>query len=424
MMDANRNYQELVRTDAVHSSVYLDAAIFQDEMLKIYASGWIYVGHESEIPNVGDFKRKKIGTAPVIFSRGKDGATHVLMNRCRHRASTVCQLDEGNASHFRCEYHGWMYGLDGELRVIPYPDAYSEIDRSKLGLSRPSKVERYRGFVFASIKDPGMTLADYLGAPTMEQIDLFCDASPEGEVEVTAGAMKFVYDGNWKLQMENSIDGYHPNFTHQSFFDGFGRRGEARPGFFDGDSHCKTRALGRGNALLDYRPMFNAPEAKVAVISQLKGTRWGKTYYQDMVDAYGLERAEDVITGRTHMNVFPNLMVLGEQIRTIRPLSASRTEVELAPTLLKGVPDEVNEMRLRSYEAFYTTQGGGIHDDLEMFNRVAEGLQCDVDPWLLFNRGTNREVNETDGTISGHITDEIPQRAMWHYWLEVMTSND
>ena len=423
-MSHNRQvYQDLVKSDAVHGSVYLDTEIFDDEMKKIYGVGWVYIGHESEVPNPGDFKRKKLGKAPVIFSRDQQGKTHVLFNRCRHRASTVCQLDEGNAKHFRCEYHGWMYGLDGELRVAPYPDAYTNLDRAKLSLNQPARVEQYRGFVFASLKDTGLSLFDYLGGPTREQLDIFCDASPEGEIDVRAGVTKFVYDGNWKLQMENSIDGYHPNFTHQSFFDGFGRRGESRPPFFDGDSDCKSRALGRGNGLLDYRPMFLAPKVKEVLLGQLKQTSWGRKYYDDMVAAHGQARAEDVICGRTHMNVFPNLMVLGEQVRTLRPISATRTEVELAPTLLKGAPDEINEMRLRSYEAFYTTQGGGIHDDIEMFNRVADGLRCEAEPWLLFNRGVDRELEE-DGTISGHITDEIPQRAMWRYWLEVMTAND
>lgn len=86
------------------------------------------------------------------------------------------------------------------------------------------------------------------------------------------------------------------------------------------------------------------------------------------------------------MNVFPNLVVLGRQVRTIRPIRHDRTEVLLARALLERVPDE------RAFEAFHSPQGGGIHDDFEMFSRVTEGLRCDHDPWLLFQRGRHRRI--------------------------------
>ena len=140
-----------------------------------------------------------------------------------------------------------------------------------------------------------------------------------------------------------------------------------------------------------------------------------------MVKAYGQKRAEEVIIiGGTHMNIFPNMMVLAHQLRTVRPVAVNRTEVYLRPALLKGAPDELNTMRIRQHESFYSPQGGGIHDDVEMFNRVAEGLRCTQDPWLIFKRGLHREKTDTDGTIVGQGTDEVAQRAMWRHWKSVM----
>ena len=140
--------------------------------------------------------------------------------------------------------------------------------------------------------------------------------------------------------------------------------------------------------------------------------------------AHGEQRAETVLSaGGTHMNVFPNLVVLGQQVRTIRPIRHDRTEVLLAPALLEGVPDEINTQRLRAYEAFYSPQGGGIHDDIEMFSRVTEGLRCDYDPWLLFQRGRHREQEDEDGTIVGQVTDEVSQRAMWRRWKALMETS-
>ncbi|MBV1879019.1 MAG: aromatic ring-hydroxylating dioxygenase subunit alpha [Pseudomonadales bacterium] len=419
------DYNELVRPDAVHGSVYTDPEIFQDELQRIYARGWVYVGHISEVPNKGDYKRSTIGTQPIILCRDKTDKIQVLFNRCRHRAATVCQEPCGNATKFRCEYHGWTYDLSGDLTGIPYEDAYENLDKTQLGLTKPNALDTYRGFVFASMHKPKISLLESLGAPTMEQIDYFCDLSPEGEILVQAGAAKLLYKGSWKLQMENSIDGYHPNFTHQSFFKTITRMTGVKVDTFNGSSIASVRALGQGNTHIDSAAYNSVPQRKDSRLAGLKSTSWGKKYYDDMVEAYGKERAEDVITvGGTHMNVFPNLVVLGQQVRTIRPITFNQTEVELAPTLLKGVPDELNTTRIRQFEQFYSPHGGGIHDDIEMFNRVQEGVACTMDPWLIFQRGLHREEQLPDGTVRGQVTDETSQRAMWSHWLEVMQQND
>ena len=193
---------------------------------------------------------------------------------------------------------------------------------------------------------------------------------------------------------------------------------------FDGDAATQCRALGRGHTHLDYRPVNLAADHQAKRIALLRSTTWGEQYYADMVESHGRTKAEEVIAiAGTHMNVFPNLVVLGQQVRTIRPLSPERTEVELAFAALAGVPDELNTQRLRQYEQFYSPQGGGIHDDIEMFNRVAEGLRCTMEPWLIFRRGLDRERHMEDGSVVGQITDEVPQRAMWQHWKEVMAPN-
>ena len=415
------DYTSLVADDRVHGDIYIDPNVFEAELDAIFAKAWVFIGHASEVPKTGDFKRKSIGRAPVIFCRDETGSVRVLMNRCRHRAATVCQEDCGQTKRFRCEYHGWTYRLDGTLDLIPYADAYDDIDRSTLSLSKPARVDQYRGFVFASLTAAGESLDDFLGPAVRGQIDNFCDLSPLGEIEVRAGAALLAYDGNWKLQMENSIDGYHPNFTHQSFFQAVFVQTGQRVATFDGDSDAQTRAMGHGHTLLDYsRPNLTRAHVRHR-IDGLERSPWGRDYVAAMVDAHGVERAHEVIAlGGTHMNVFPNLVLLNQQVRTIHPIAHNRTEVTLAPALLKGVPDEINTQRIRQFEAFYSPHGGGIHDDIEMFNRVFEGLQCAQDPWLLFKRGIHREEQAEDGTTVAHVTDELPQRAMYRYWKERM----
>lgn len=255
----------------------------------------------------------------------------------------------------------------------------------------------------------------------MEQFDLFCDLSPLGALIARSGTNKYGYDANWKLQMENSIDGYHPNFAHQAFFHVLQQRFGTKIDLFEGGSEGQARDLGRGHSMLDSRAYNLASPQTRQSLELLKLAPWGKSYWEAMVARHGERRAEEVIRiGGTHMHVFPNLVVLQNQVRTIRPVNVDRTEVYLNPVLLAGAPDELNTMRLRRHEAFYGPAGGGVPDDIEMFKRVRTGLECTVAPWIRFERGLHREKTDADGTRYGQMTDEVPQRAMWRHWKHLM----
>ena len=241
---AEIDLESLVKPDAVHGDVYIDPDVFAAELERIFYRNWVYIGHASEVPHPGDFKRTTIGLLPVVFCRYDAGGVRVHFNRCRHRGATVCQAVSGNTDVFRCEYHGWTYKLDGTLTHVPYGDGYETLDTAAFGLAGPTRIEDYRGFVFATLSEDCVSLQEYLGRPVMQQLDYFCDLSPDGEILVQAGVSLLAYEGNWKLQMENSIDGYHPNFTHQSFFQSVHRRTGQRVATFDGDSVAQCRALG------------------------------------------------------------------------------------------------------------------------------------------------------------------------------------
>lgn len=106
-----------------------------------------YVAHESEIAQPGDYKATYIGTQPVIVTcDADDGRIHILYNRCRHRAATVCQEETGTAHYFRCAYHGWTYNNRGELIGAPYRQGYGEgFTYAEYGLVRVPRVASYRG---------------------------------------------------------------------------------------------------------------------------------------------------------------------------------------------------------------------------------------------------------------------------------------
>jgi benzoate/toluate 1,2-dioxygenase subunit alpha len=422
-MPSNLKLEELVQDSRVHRRIYLEQEIFDLEMERIFEANWVFVGHESEVAAAGDYKTVPIGTQPAIMTRDENGDIHVLMNRCMHRGSTICQEQRGNSSAFRCWYHGWTYSNQGDLIGVPYADAYGPgFDRRKFSLIKAARVEKYRGLVFASLNPEVVPLTDYL-ANAKRYVDLFMELSPDGDVEARAGVHKYGYDGNWKFQMENGVDGYHPNFVHQAFFEtagnGFGRKVMK---LFTGNSECESKDLGNGHSILDMAPKHRAGKGPVSnLLRGATSQSSSDTYLNAMTKRYGETRANEIFAAsNVNLAIFPNLLIIGVQLRMTIPVSAKRTDVHLLPTTLKGVPDEINVARLRAHESFYGSAGGGAPDDVEMFNRCSDGLRVKGAEWLELSRGIDRERTDGDGVISGHITDETPQRAFYRRWKTLM----
>jgi phenylpropionate dioxygenase-like ring-hydroxylating dioxygenase large terminal subunit len=427
MPDHDIDYSQLVKEDRIHLSLYTSPAIFRDEMEKIFHRGWVYVGHMGEVPNRGDFRLKRIGLQPVIMVRDQHGEVQLLLNRCRHRGATVCQEGQGNTRSFRCMYHGWTYQLNGELSGVPAADGYGDgFDRSQWGLVKVPRVSHYRGFIFGSLSPAGVSLEEHLGRAHNE-IDMFVGQSDADEVEVVSRIHKYCYRGNWKLAAENSMDGYHPTIVHASFAQALGdklkytaaaSKSGAERDFASFRGNAKD--LGNGHVMLDYKlRMYDSlngdPLPPVRAISPE-----GEARLQSLVDRFGEDRASNMLReGGTHTFIFPNLILIGIQMRVLQPLAADRTEVCLYPTLLKWLSPEVNRIRLRSHEAFFGSASFGGPDDSEIFERVQDGCAVDLEPWQLLARGLHRERRE-DGIIIGDLSDEVTQRGIWRQWKRVM----
>ena len=116
----------LVREDAVHRDVYLSQELFDLEMERLWRNTWIYVGHDSQVPNIGDFYSTEIARQPLIMLRDESGKVRVLMNRCAHKGARLVSAMHGQCENrlLRCPYHGWTYRLDGSIRTIPMKSGY------------------------------------------------------------------------------------------------------------------------------------------------------------------------------------------------------------------------------------------------------------------------------------------------------------
>jgi hypothetical protein len=189
--------------------------------------------------------------------------------------------------------------------------------------------------------------------------------------------------------------------------------------FATSQSLAQTRDLGNGHVMIDFRPYNKANGARM---SAMMPSDSGKAYRDALIAGHGQARTDELLTARgTHLLVFPNLVLIGVQIRIIRPIKIDQTEVFLYPTMLAGAPHELNVARLRGHEAFYGPAGGGATDDLEMFERNQIGLSAQVDPWLVLSRGRQQEYQDTDRAIVGQVTDEVTQRGIWRQWKKVMS---
>jgi nitrite reductase/ring-hydroxylating ferredoxin subunit len=409
------DYKTLVQDDRIHASLYTDPRIFAEELERIFHRGWVFVGHDSEIPRAGDFVTRRMGSEPVIMVRDSEGRVTVLVNRCMHRGTMLCPTERGHLRTFACPYHGWTYDLSGDLLGVPYPGGYASFDKSAHGLTRAARVSSYRGFVFASLSPTGRTLAEHLGAAT-KLIDRSCDLSPVGAVELTAGWVKHRCAANWKMLPENDSDGYHLGFVHMALFKSIRSQYQRVVGE-EKSIKAVVRAWDHGHIEIDWSPGYQEP-------FEWLGNASGPEV-ADFVAA--LERRDGpelarrrIMQGPAHALIFPNLFLGETNIAIVEPVSVEECVHWHTPMFLKGVP-EFNGRLLRMAEAGMGPASFLMPEDLIVASRNQAGLRALTVKWLLLGRGLNREYVDAEGRVVSHVTDETTNRALWQHYRTVMT---
>ena len=200
---------DLVRETEVHRDVYVDQEIFDLEMEHLFANTWVYVGHDSQVPNAGDYYGTTIGKQPVIMVRHTDGVVHVLYNRCPHKGTRITGETYGNAGKFfRCPYHAWSYNLDGSLRAARQMPA--EFDRAAHGLKGINAVV-VEGLIFVSFAEPPLEL-EHVAAALSGSARIYGWADAK-----VAHRETYVVNANWKLAVENYMECYHCGPAHEEY---------------------------------------------------------------------------------------------------------------------------------------------------------------------------------------------------------------
>jgi benzoate/toluate 1,2-dioxygenase alpha subunit len=370
--------------------IFTNEDLFALEMKHIFEGNWVYLAHESQIPEVNDYYTTWIGRQPVVITRDKTGTLNAVINACAHKGAMLCRRKQGNKGSFTCPFHGWTFANTGKLlkvkdaKTTQYPYQFNQ-DGSH-DLTRVARFESYRGFLFGSLNADVAPLTEFLGETTTI-IDQIVDQAPEG-LEVLRGNSTYIYDGNWKLQMENGCDGYHVSSVHWNYATTMDRRSETGTKAVDANSWSKSVAgvygFENGHILLwtntknpEVRPVFNRREEIAARL--------------------GEEKAGFIVNQTRNLGIYPNVFLMDQfstQIRVVRPLSVDKTEVTIFCFAPKGESAEDRTTRIRQYEDFFNVSGMGTSDDLEEFRACQTAYAAPL--WNDMSRGAPLWVHGPD----------------------------
>lgn len=411
-------------------SIFTDVELFDLEMKHIFEGNWVYMAHDSQIPNVGDYFTTYIGRQPIIISRDKQGGLNALINACSHRGAMLCRRKTDNRTTFTCPFHGWTFNNTGKLlkvkdpREAGYPEQFNK--EGSHDLTKVARFESYRGFLFGSINPDVKPLEEHLGEST-KIIDMIVDQSPDG-LEVLRGASSYTYDGNWKLQAENGADGYHVSATHWNYAATTARR-------TTGESANETKNMDAGGWAKQKGGYYSFDHGHL-----LLWTEWldpsNRPLFdrrEELVEKYGEAKADWMINISRNLCLYPNVYLMdqfGSQIRHFRPISVDKTEVTIYCIAPKGESDEARANRIRQYEDFFNASGMATPDDLEEFRSCQKTYLATAAPWNDLSRGVTHQITGPDANAdkvglkpisSGARTEDEGLYPIQHgYWVETM----
>ena len=414
--------------------IYTDPSIFEDEMRRIFEATWVYLCHESQIARPGDYYATEIGRQPVFVNRQADGTLGCFINACSHRAAILTPKKQGNAMVLTCRFHGWAYDCDGRcIRIKNQESGFgsADFDRGRFNLTPVPRVESYRGFVFGSLNPDVPPVAEHLGAAAM-WIDLLVEQAPDG-LEVVPGSSTYSIRGNWKLQAENSVDGYHVSTVHRVFASTVANR-EARGGFTgmtrtEGGRITGTVPSGAydlGNGHVSIWAQHVTPEVRPVYETRDRLKR-------DLPP----EHVRWILERGRNLCVFPNVMIMDNpstQIRVLKPLSADRCDVTVYCIAPVGESRAARIARLRKFEDFYLTAGMATSDDIAALEDSQQGSCARASRWTEFNRGLDSMVEGADAdaralgfepaTSNDNWEHETLYHGFYRRWRDLMCGPD
>ena len=415
--------------------IFTDPELFELEMATIWEGNWIFIGHESQVPNKNDYLTGYIGRQPIVISRDRNGQLHCFLNACSHRGAMICRHKRGNKSTYTCPFHGWTFNNTGKLLKAKdpegagYPEQFNK--NGSHDLTKVARFESYRGFLFGSLNADVKPLTEHLGEAA-KIIDLIVDQSPEG-LEILRGSSSYIYDGNWKLQTENGADGYHVSSVHWNYAATTNQRKAAAAkaaGVVD-----EVRAMDAGSWAKQGGGFYSFEHGHLLLWTNWANPQDRPLYDKrgELADKFGQARADWMIGKSRNLCLYPNVYLMDQfssQIRMYRPISVDKTEVTIYCVAPKGESAEARTRRIRQYEDFFNASGMATPDDLEEFRSCQIGYQASKAMWNDLSRGATHWITGPDADakligleplLSGAKTEDEGLFVIQHkYWQETL----
>jgi phenylpropionate dioxygenase-like ring-hydroxylating dioxygenase large terminal subunit len=434
-MDDTKFRASMVDNDqgVIDREIFSSGAIYQEELEKVFTRAWLFIGHESQIPNRGDFIASRMGAESVILCRDFRKQIHVFLNTCTHRGMKVCLYDEGNTTTFTCPFHAWSFGPDGKLIGVPHEkDLYSHVlDKEKWSLIEVPKMQNYKGSIWASWDATAPNFFDYLGG-AKAHLDLALDSmdGSDGGTEVFDGIHKWISPCNWKVPAENFCgDSYH-NVSHLSV-DMIGI----------GPSAAKGEKGRRDNELADAQHLWISfpgghgihsamKPANNAYVESYKDNPIVEEYYRHCYQERQLKLGDGARIVPFVGTIFPNTSFHGRQPRALcswHPNGAESTEIWRFFLVDKMAPKEVKDFVRRYYMRYAGPAGMTEQDDMENWNYATAGSRGVIAKRHPFNYQQSQNIHKINDPVPGMVSTQMTEenaRQYYKCWASYMENKN
>lgn len=444
MQTATRTASLVDKSLGLISNQVFSEEFYDRELSRVFGKCWLFLGHDSLIPQKHDYFTTYMGEDSVIVQRDSSSRVRAYLNRCRHRGTTLCVYDNGNAPSFTCSYHAWTYA-DGALIGVPNRrDSYfGELDFGAHGLIEVPRVAVYGGLIFACWDTDAVPLETFLGDACW-YLDNFLIREEMGGLEIVPGPQRYMMPINWKLLAENFAgDDYHFAHTHGSLVQvlnrGKDQRLSHRPNAAESYSVLANYRTGAPHGFLELRIGSDQYEIDLKHASELGPDceEWVKERQRRLE-----EKLKDYVSKPYSFhagNIFPNLALIGIGTATYakgliqhHPRGARATEVWIWATVEKSAPPKLKERQKFVLMQRQAAAGLVAPDDHENFLRIAPNLKAHEARSRPFHYGMALGHEEEDPlpperrqgkSWPGHLLpqfSEATQRDFYRYWVELM----
>ncbi|MES2889212.1 MAG: aromatic ring-hydroxylating dioxygenase subunit alpha [Pseudomonadota bacterium] len=442
-----------VATRQVQMRALSDPELYELEMEQIFGKIWVFLGHESEIPNSGDFITRDMGSDSVLITRDKSGEVHVMLNVCAHRGMRISTLDAGNTQIHTCIYHGWAFRPNGAFLGAPVEKEAMHgkmMSKDELGLKK-ARVTLYGGLIFATWNTEGPSFDEFLGDAKW-YYDILFKRSDKG-MEVLGPPQRFTVRANWKAAGEQSAaDGYHTLTLHRWLgevgnyskkTEGEGGGGDLSPEMYGVEvssphGHA-LRCIDLGRKI---RRMTGLDPDKLSIDEKLNALPpAGMT--KDMVEQLKRNLTPEQLQVQTSMppqvgGIFPNVLFgfvyIPQADGTVVGSMTMHAYVPKGPDKLefvnwifaeKDAPQELREKMLRQTIQLFGTSGMVEQDDSDTWPHMtlaakgAQGKKMTLKYQAAYETGAP-EGWPGPGIVNEGFTKDDTQWHWWMYWRQLM----